>query len=81
MTSVQAVYVPADDLTDPSATHTFAHLSASVVLSRKRASQGLYPAVDPLASDSKMLTPGVVGERHYRTRARCVRVLLPSTRS
>jgi F-type H+-transporting ATPase subunit beta len=66
ITSVQAVYVPADDLTDPSATHIFAHLSASIVLSRKRASQGLYPAVDPLQTDSKMLTPGVVGERHYR---------------
>jgi F-type H+/Na+-transporting ATPase subunit beta len=65
ITSVQAVYVPADDLTDPSATHTFAHLSASVVLSRKRASQGLYPAVDPLRSDSKMLNAGVVGKRHY----------------
>ncbi len=67
ITSVQAVYVPADDLTDPSATHTFAHLSASIVLSRKRASQGLYPAMDPLQSDSKMLTPGVVGRRHYAT--------------
>ena len=66
ITSVQAVYVPADDLTDPSATHTFAHLSASIVLSRKRASQGLYPAVDPLRSDSKMLSPSVVGQRHYR---------------
>ncbi len=65
ITSVQAVYVPADDLTDPSATHTFAHLSASIVLSRRRAAQGLYPAVDPLRSDSKMLTPGVVGHRHY----------------
>jgi F-type H+/Na+-transporting ATPase subunit beta len=65
ITSVQAVYVPADDLTDPSATHIFAHLSASIVLSRKRASQGLYPAVDPLQTDSKMLTPGVVGDRHY----------------
>lgn len=66
ITSVQAVYVPADDLTDPSATHTFAHLSASIVLSRKRASQGFYPAIDPLQSDSKMLTPGVVGKRHYK---------------
>lgn len=75
MTSVQAVYVPADDLTDPSATHTFAHLSASIVLSRKRAAQGFYPAVDPLASDSKMLTPAVVGERHYRV-ARDVRRVL-----
>ncbi len=75
MTSVQAVYVPADDLTDPSATHTFAHLSASVVLSRKRAAQGLYPAIDPLASDSKMLTPSVVGERHYRVAQEVRRVL------
>ncbi|MGD2082022.1 MAG: F0F1 ATP synthase subunit beta [Chromatiales bacterium] len=75
ITSVQAVYVPADDMTDPSATHTFAHLSASVVLSRKRASQGLYPAIDPLASDSKMLTPAVVGGRHYRV-AQAVRSTL-----
>jgi F-type H+-transporting ATPase subunit beta len=66
ITSVQAVYVPADDLTDPSATHTFSHLSSSIVLSRKRASQGLYPAVDPLRSDSKMLNAAVVGQRHYR---------------
>ncbi|MCB1766421.1 MAG: F0F1 ATP synthase subunit beta [Candidatus Competibacteraceae bacterium] len=66
ITSVQAVYVPADDFTDPAAAHTFAHLSASLVLSRKRASQGFYPAVDPLASDSKLLTPVLVGERHYR---------------
>jgi F-type H+-transporting ATPase subunit beta len=65
ITSVQAVYVPADDLTDPSATHIFAHLSASIVLSRKRASQGLYPAIDPLQTDSKMLTPAVVGKRHH----------------
>jgi F-type H+-transporting ATPase subunit beta len=75
ITSVQAVYVPADDLTDPSATHIFAHLSASIVLSRKRASQGLYPAIDPLQTDSKMLTPGVVGERHYRV-AQAVRSTL-----
>jgi F-type H+-transporting ATPase subunit beta len=66
ITSVQAVYVPADDLTDPAAAHIFGHLSASIVLSRKRASQGLYPAVDPLQSESKMLTPAIVGERHYR---------------
>lgn len=65
ITSVQAVYVPADDLTDPSATHIFAHLSASIVLSRKRASQGFYPAVDPLQTESKMLTPTAVGKRHY----------------
>ena len=65
ITSVQAVYVPADDFTDPAAVHTFGHLSASIVLSRKRASQGLYPAIDPLQSQSKMLTPIIVGERHY----------------
>jgi F-type H+/Na+-transporting ATPase subunit beta len=67
ITSIQAVYVPADDFTDPSATHTFAHLSASIILSRKRAAEGLYPAVDPLRSWSKMLNPATVGERHYRT--------------
>lgn len=66
MTSIQAVYVPADDITDPSATHTFAHLSASIVLSRKKASEGFYPAIDPLKSFSKMLTPGTVSDRHYR---------------
>lgn len=66
ITSIQAVYVPADDMTDPSAVHTFSHLSASIVLSRKRASEGLYPAIDPLQSSSKMSTPGIVGERHYK---------------
>ena len=66
ITSVQAVYVPADDFGDPSAVHTFGHLSASIVLSRKRASEGLYPAIDPLRSGSKMVTPQIVGERHYR---------------
>ncbi len=65
ITSVQAVYVPADDFTDPSASHTFSHLSASVVLSRKRAAQGFYPAIDPMASNSKMLNPAIVGNRHY----------------
>ena len=70
ITSVQAVYVPADDLTDPAAVHIFAHLSASVVLSRKRASQGLYPAVDTLQSDSKMLNPAIVGKRHYQVAQR-----------
>ena len=72
ITSIQAVYVPADDFTDPAAAHIFSHLSASVVLSRKRASEGLYPAVDPLASASIMLTPAVVGQRHYDI-ARAVR--------
>lgn len=66
ITSIQAVYVPADDFTDPSAVHTFAHLSSSIVLSRARAAQGLYPAVDPLSSASNMLTPQIVGERHYK---------------
>lgn len=65
ITSVQAVYVPADDFTDPAAVHTFGHLSASIVLSRKRASQGLYPAIDPLQSRSKMLSPHIVGGSHY----------------
>lgn len=65
ITSIQAVYVPADDFTDPAAAHIFSHLSASVVLSRKRASEGLYPAIDPLASTSVMLTPAIVGQRHY----------------
>ncbi|GLI33715.1 F0F1 ATP synthase subunit beta [Desulforhabdus amnigena] len=66
ITSVQAVYVPADDFTDPAAVHTFGHLSASIVLSRKRASEGLYPAIDTLKSGSKMLVPHVVGEKHYK---------------
>ena len=66
ISSVQAVYVPADDFTDPAAVHTFTHLSSSIVLSRKRASQGLYPAVNPLKSDSKMLIPHIVGDKHYR---------------
>lgn len=66
ITSVQAVYVPADDFTDPSAVHTFTHLSAAIVLSRKRASEGFYPAIDPLKSNSAMLMPHIVGERHYR---------------
>lgn len=65
ITSIQAVYVPADDFTDPAAVHTFSHLSASIVLSRKRASEGLFPAIDPLQSSSKMATPGIVGPRHY----------------
>jgi F-type H+-transporting ATPase subunit beta len=65
ITSIQAVYVPADDLTDPAAAHVFSHLSASIVLSRKRAGEGLYPAIDLLQSSSKMATPGIVGARHY----------------
>ena len=77
ITSVQAVYVPADDFTDPAAVHTFGHLSAAIVLSRKRASEGLYPAVDPLESTSKMLSPSIVGERHYTT-AQAIRSTLAS---
>jgi F-type H+-transporting ATPase subunit beta len=66
ITSIQAVYVPADDFTDPAVTHTFSHLSSFIVLSRERASQGLYPAIDLLKSGSKMLAPHIVGDRHYR---------------
>ena len=66
VTSVQAVYVPADDLTDPAPATTFTHLDATTVLSRKIAEQGLYPAVDPLESSSRILEEDIVGERHYR---------------
>ena len=65
ITSIQAVYVPADDFTDPAAVHTFGHLSSTILLSRKRASQGFYPAVDSLGSNSKMLMSGIAGQRHY----------------
>ncbi|TWT59687.1 F0F1 ATP synthase subunit beta [Rubinisphaera italica] len=75
ITSIQAVYVPADDFTDPAAVHTFSHLSASIVLSRKRASEGLYPAIDPLQSSSKMATPGIVGQRHYELAQKIRRTL------
>ncbi len=75
ITAVQAVYVPADDFTDPAVVHTFTHLSSSIVLSRERASQGLYPAIDPLQSESKMLMPQVVGRRHYDI-ARAIRETL-----
>ena len=75
ITSIQAVYVPADDFTDPAAVHTFGHLSSSIVLSRKMAEQGLYPAIEPLQSRSKMLSPGITGEKHFNT-ARNVRQTL-----
>src|SRR6202167_2996817 len=75
ITSLQAVYVPADDFTDPAAVHTFSHLSASIVLSRKRASEGIFPAIDPLQSSSKMATPGIVGERHYQLAQKIRRTL------
>lgn len=65
ITSVQAVYVPADDLTDPAPATTFAHLDATTVLSRALTELGIYPAVDPLESSSKMLNPNIVGEKHY----------------
>jgi F-type H+-transporting ATPase subunit beta len=65
ITSVQAVYVPADDLTDPAPANTFAHLDATTVLSRKIVEQGIYPAVDPLESTSRILEPDIVGEEHY----------------
>jgi F-type H+-transporting ATPase subunit beta len=67
ITSMQAVYVPADDLTDPSPATTFAHLDATVVLSRQVAELGIYPAVDPLDSTSRQVDPHVIGEEHYRT--------------
>ena len=75
VTSVQAVYVPADDLTDPAPATTFAHLDATTVLSRKIVEQGIYPAVDPLESNSRILEPDVVGEEHYNT-ARKVQEIL-----
>ena len=75
ITSVQAIYVPADDLTDPSPATTFAHLDATIVLSRQIASLGIYPAVDPLDSTSRQLDPLVIGEEHYNT-ARGVQVIL-----
>ncbi len=75
ITSVQAVYVPADDLTDPAPATTFAHLDATTVLSRNIASMGIYPAVDPLESTSRILTPEIVGEEHYKV-AREVQAIL-----
>ncbi len=75
VTSIQAVYVPADDLTDPAVVATFAHLDASTVLSRRQASMGFYPAIDPLESSSSLLTPMGVGEEHYHIAAQ-VRALL-----
>ncbi len=75
ITSVQAVYVPADDLTDPAPATTFAHLDATTVLSRSIASQGIYPAVDPLESTSRILSPDVVGEEHYNVAREVQRIL------
>ncbi len=75
ITSVQAIYVPADDLTDPAPATTFAHLDATTVLSRQIAELGIYPAVDPLSSNSRILDPRIVGEEHYRTAQDVKRIL------
>jgi F-type H+-transporting ATPase subunit beta len=75
ITSFQAIYVPADDYTDPGVVTTFGHLDAVIALDRAIAAQGLYPAVDPLTSNSRILTPGVVGEEHYRVAREVQRVL------
>jgi F-type H+/Na+-transporting ATPase subunit beta len=80
ITSVQAIYVPADDLTDPAPATSFAHLDATTVLNRSIAEQGIYPAVDPLDSTSRILAPGVVGEEHYQV-ARRVQEILQSYRA
>ncbi len=75
ITSVQAIYVPADDLTDPAPATTFAHLDATTVLSRQIAELGIYPAVDPLASTSRILDPNILGEEHYRTARKVQQIL------
>lgn len=75
MVSVQAIYVPADDYSDPAITHAFWHMDSSLVLSRDVAAEGLYPAVDPLASSSKALDPSIVGQRHYDVAQESRRVL------
>ena len=75
ITSVQAVYVPADDLTDPAPANTFAHLDATTVLSRSIVELGIYPAVDPLESTSRILDPRIVGEEHYNVAQRVIQVL------
>ena len=75
ITSVQAVYVPADDLTDPAPATTFTHLDATTVLSRKIVEQGIYPAVDPLTSTSRILEPDIVGEEHYRIARRVQEII------
>merc|ERR1712230_262197 len=75
ITSVQAIYVPADDLTDPAPATTFAHLDATTVLSRQIAELGIYPAVDPLDSTSRMLDPAIVGQHHYNIARQVQKVL------
>jgi F-type H+-transporting ATPase subunit beta len=75
ITSVQAVYVPADDYTDPAPATTFAHLDSTIALERSISDQGIYPAVDPLASTSRILDPNIVGQDHYRVARQCQQVL------
>jgi len=75
VTSVQAIYVPADDLTDPAPANTFAHLDSSVVLTRPLVEQGIYPAVDPLDSFSRALQPGIISDEHYETATRVQEIL------
>jgi F0F1-type ATP synthase beta subunit len=75
ITSVQAIYVPADDLTDPAPATTFAHLDATTVLDRKVAELGIYPAVDPLDSTSRMMEPDIVGKEHYEIAAQTTQIL------
>jgi F-type H+-transporting ATPase subunit beta len=79
-TSIQAVYVPADDLTDPAPSNVFRHLDATTVLSRELAAKGIYPAVDPLQSNSTMLQPNIVSKEHYKT-AQLVRQSLQNTKN
>ena len=80
ITSVQAIYVPADDLTDPAPATSFAHLDATTVLSRQIAEIGIYPAVDPLDSTSRILDPRIVGDEHYRVARDCLLYTSPSPR-
>ena len=80
ITSVQAIYVPADDLTDPAPATTFAHLDATTVLSRAIAELGIYPAVDPLDSTSRIMDPNIIGEEHYKI-ARGVQKILQDYKS
>jgi len=75
ITSVQAIYVPADDLTDPAPATTFSHLDASTVLSRQIAQLGIYPAVDPLASNSRVLDPNIIGPEHYEVTRKVLEIL------
>src|SRR5213082_1109426 len=75
VTSVQAIYVPADDLTDPAPANTFAHLDAFITLARSISEKGIYPAIDPLGSNSRALSPGIVGQEHYETATRVQEIL------